>query len=89
MTDHLCLHQFDKLCKLRAINNRKRKLCEFAETCMENLGKSLWGTYFLAGFRHLEPLCTITEASVIEAAAAANEAKTTAVESASLVALLA
>ena len=44
---------------------------------------------FLAGFRHLEPLCTITEASVIEAAAAANEAKTTAVESASLVALLA
>ena len=44
---------------------------------------------FLAGFRHLEPLCTITEASVIEAATAANEAKTTAVESASLVALLA
>ena len=50
MTDHLCLHQFDKFCKWWAINHRKRKLCEFAETCMEKLGKSLLGNLFFGGF---------------------------------------
>ena len=66
------------------------EVVKISETFMEKSRQITMGELiFLAGFRHLEPLCTITEASVIEAAAAANEAKTTAVESASLVALLA
>ena len=53
-TDHLCLHQFDKFCKCRVINHRKRKLCEFAETCMEKFVKSLWWNLFFGGFSTFE-----------------------------------
>ena len=59
----LCLHQFDKFCKWRAINHRKRKLCEFAETCLEKLVKSRWANLFPASFSQLEPLCRRTSSS--------------------------
>jgi hypothetical protein len=37
--------------------NRKRKLCEFAENCIEKLVKQLWANLFSVGFSRLEPLC--------------------------------
>ena len=38
---YLCLQQFDKFSIRSASNNRKRKLCEFDDSCLEKLVKSL------------------------------------------------
>ena len=46
---YLCLQWFDKFWMWSA-GNRKRKLCEFAETRMEKLVKSRWANPIFGGF---------------------------------------
>ena len=46
---YLCLQRFDKFWMWSA-GNRKRKLCEFAETSMEKLVKSPWANLCFGGF---------------------------------------
>ena len=48
---YLFFQEFDKFWIWSARNDRKRKLCEFAETCLEKLVKSLLVNFFSAGFR--------------------------------------
>ena len=47
---YLCMQQFEIFWMCRTRNDRKRKLCEFAETCMEKLVKSLRVNSFSASF---------------------------------------
>ena len=54
---YLCLHDVTNFEYVVAPNDRKRKLCEFAETWMEKLVKSLWVNLFSAGFSLLGLLC--------------------------------
>ena len=46
-----------KFCIWSEWNDRKRKLCQSAETCLEKFMKSLQVNLFLADFIHLGPLC--------------------------------
>ena len=54
---YLCLQRFDKFWIWCARNDWKRKLFEYAETCMKKFVKSHQVRIFLAGFSHLKPLC--------------------------------
>ena len=49
VSTNLCLQRFDKFWMWSA-GNRKRKLCEFAETSMEKLVKSPWANLCFGGF---------------------------------------
>ena len=49
-----CLQQFDKFCM-------QRKLCEFAETCLKKIVKSIQAILFSADFSHSEPLSVSAE----------------------------
>ena len=62
--DGSCLQRFDKFRICSACNERKRKLCKFAETWTEKLVKSHWVNLFSAGFSHLEPLCVCVRQNV-------------------------
>ena len=55
---YLCLQRFDKIW-MWSVGNQKRKLCQFAATCMEKLVKSLVLNLFLVSFNQLKPLCAI------------------------------
>ena len=54
---YLCLQRFDEFWIWSARYDRKRKLCESAETSLEKFVKSLQENLFLAGFSHMKPLC--------------------------------
>ena len=50
----LCLQRFDKFCICSACNDRKRKLCEIAETIMEKLVKTHCMNLFSESFRGIQ-----------------------------------
>ena len=58
------LQQFDELLIPSASSDRKRKLCESAETFLEKLVKPHRVSLFLAGFSYLELQCAFTHVSL-------------------------